>query len=1222
MRADREIRANRAGSGEDAKCTWRLPASLGRYTLRRHLGHGGMGEVFEAVDERSGRRVAIKTLLTAASIRRLKDEFRTVADLRHVNLAAMYELACVDGVWFIAMELVDGQPFGLRMALTSGTALELAQLRILLRQLATGLAYLHGHGLVHGDIKPANVLVTNEGRVAILDFGLTRTAGVDPSGAPTGFTPAYSAPELLTTDLCSCASDMYSVGRMLSDLLGPHAQASRGGVHDLVRLCEALLSSVPTERPTAQQMLEWLDRHSRLEPATTVAFVGRKDELSELARWWERCLSGATVCAVLIGDSGIGKTTLVEAFIERARQLTPEVLVLGGRCHERESIPFRGFDRLVDLLTPLLVRDDAVDDDARAALREVAPLFPSVRQALGDVDSDCAWESDPLETRRRAFSGLRQCLNALGARRPLLLWLDDLHWADADSWALLAGILEGPDLPRCLMLLTHRSDPRLTAPLEAWMQRAVTSPHLQIERLAIGPLPKVDADCLARAAGWTEEASQLAVEASGGNPFLLERIIERGPSDARQPEELLRRSILDQESEISPDALRLLTHLALAGQPLKLETAMRAAALARSADDILSTLLSLRLVRHAVVAGGDWLELRHDRFREQILSGLTSEEKQAAHLRLARAMEADACDGAAVACHYAEGLDTRRASRLAEQASRQLAESFAFAQAADLLIKALEWDGTDPRRARSLRLQQAEAFANAGNGPAAAQALLLAAEMTDGLNAIDLRRRAAEQFLGSGHLAEGNALIRPLCCDHGIPYPRQGRQPLMRNLLMLAWLRCRSTRLRVGGGRPVSANDSLRIELCWTAAKGLMAFDPTRGLYFLLRGLLVALRTENTNQAARFMALLAGTFLVPGPAWLARWGERLLAQAEQAAAELRDPHVRALVLICRGHALLQEGHWQETVAACDEGDEIARTRCIGVDWERTVSSMGTLRALEELGRFREIGRRTQLALPDVRRRSDAYAETTNLLYLAIALIAAGEVPEARRIALELRAQWSGKSRLHVQYFYALRIELHCDLAERKPEVGLGKLNELWPMLRRSGFLYSPLVRTDAFCLRGRLALATAQRLGAAASIDEVDRAIQILEALSRPSASARAALLRAGRARLLGQTEEIVPAVKAAARGFEGTGSRALVLACEYCLAQENPSTEEGASGERSLQLLANLGVLDPCVWLRVELPVLADSSPRLVEKDDTRPETKVRLGSRLLPWVQTHLDV
>ncbi|HMA92833.1 MAG TPA: AAA family ATPase, partial [Polyangiaceae bacterium] len=826
---------------------------------------------------------------------------------------------------------------------------------------------------------------------------------------------------------------------------------------------------------------------------------------------------------------------------------------------------------------------------ARAALSEVAPLFPSVRQALGDAGSADHWERDPLETRRRAFCGLRRCLNALGARRPLLLWLEDLHWADADSWALLAGLFEGPELPRCLMLLTHRSDPRLTASLEAWMQGAAGTPQLRIERLGIGPLPRSDANRLVRSAGWTEEASRLAVDASGGNPFLLEQIIERGPSNATQPEELLRRLVVDQQSEIAPDAWRLLSHLALAGQPLKLETAMRAAVLARAANDVLSTLLSLRLVRHAVIAGEDWLELRHDRFREQIVAGLSPADKQAAHLRLAKAMEADACDGAAVACHYAAGLDTQRASRLAEQASKQLAESFAFAQAADLLVKALEWDGTDPRRARSLRLQQAEAFANAGNGPAAARTLLEAAKMTDGLLAIDLRRRAAEQFLGSGHLAEGNALIRPLCRDHGISYPREGREPIVRSLLVLLWLRCRGTRLRVSRRRPASANDALSIELCWTAAKGLMAFDTVRGLYFLLRGLLVALRTDDRNQSARFMALLAGTFLVPGPGWLARWGERLLAQAERTAAELHDPHLRALVLICRGHAFLQDGSWQATLDACDEGDETARTRCIGADWERTVSAMGSLRALEELGRFREIARRTQLALPEVRRRSDAYAEATNLLYLAIALLARGELTEARRIALELRAQWPSKSRLHIQHFYAVRVELHCDLAEGRPEIGLRKLYDLWPALSRSGFLYSPLVRADAFCLRGRLALAAMPRADApVTNARELERAIHILEGISQPSALARASLLRAGRAKVLGNGSDVAAALQAAALGFQRTESRALLLASEYCLASEGDASSEGAAArERILQVLANLGVLDPRVWFRIELPAL-----------------------------------
>jgi serine/threonine protein kinase len=167
-----------------------------RFELRRLVGEGGMGLVYEAYDRERDLVVALKTLRAVEpnALYRLKTEFRARADLDHRNLVRLGELHHARGHWFFTMELVDGVSFldHVRdpLAVSLGVAAEPGaepplpgtfhdeRLRDGLRQLALGLEALHRAGKVHRDLKPSNVLVTRKGRVVVLDFGLMRDAVV------------------------------------------------------------------------------------------------------------------------------------------------------------------------------------------------------------------------------------------------------------------------------------------------------------------------------------------------------------------------------------------------------------------------------------------------------------------------------------------------------------------------------------------------------------------------------------------------------------------------------------------------------------------------------------------------------------------------------------------------------------------------------------------------------------------------------------------------------------------------------------------------------------------------------------------------------------------------------------------------------------------------------------------------------------------------------------
>jgi len=224
--------------------------TLSHYTILAEIGHGGMGAVYRAVDSRLGREVALKILAPGPQDdpereRRLRQEAQAAASLTHPAISVVYEIDQAEGYTFIAMELIRGEPLAAligRGPLPPARAIELAL------EVAEGLAEAHARGIVHRDLKPSNVMVTESGRVKIIDFGLAKlTSGSDPldSGAvtpPRGQTDpgriigtaAYMSPEQVRGGKVDPRSDIFSFGVLLHEMLtGVRAFQRETGVESL-----------------------------------------------------------------------------------------------------------------------------------------------------------------------------------------------------------------------------------------------------------------------------------------------------------------------------------------------------------------------------------------------------------------------------------------------------------------------------------------------------------------------------------------------------------------------------------------------------------------------------------------------------------------------------------------------------------------------------------------------------------------------------------------------------------------------------------------------------------------------------------------------------------------------------------------------------------------------------------------------------------------------------
>ncbi|HEV7676831.1 MAG TPA: serine/threonine-protein kinase, partial [Candidatus Angelobacter sp.] len=198
--------------------------TVGRYEITGELGRGAMGVVYKALDPTIGRTVALKTMrldvhgLDAQEmVRRFQNEARAAGVLNHPNIVTIYDAGQQDGIFYIAMEFIEGTT--LHELLAEKRVLATDEVLQLTRQICRGLDYAHSNGIVHRDIKPANIMITGNGTVKIMDFGIAKSGGqVTNTGQVLG-TPNYMAPEQVKGRQLDGRSDLFSLGVILYEML-------------------------------------------------------------------------------------------------------------------------------------------------------------------------------------------------------------------------------------------------------------------------------------------------------------------------------------------------------------------------------------------------------------------------------------------------------------------------------------------------------------------------------------------------------------------------------------------------------------------------------------------------------------------------------------------------------------------------------------------------------------------------------------------------------------------------------------------------------------------------------------------------------------------------------------------------------------------------------------------------------------------------------------------
>ena len=453
----------------------------------------------------------------------------------------------------------------------------------------------------------------------------------------------------------------------------------------------------------------------------------------------------------------------------RSAERPDSVIVLRGRCYEREQVPYQGIDSLIDDACRLLRGLDRVTVESvlplhLAALVRLFPNLESVPAIAEQSGHDRFGGADERETRRRAFGALRELLARIADRRTLIVHIDDLQWGDLDTAGLLRDVLRPPDAPIMLLILAYRSEDQERSPCLAVLAK---EPIGAETRLHLGPLSPDAAEALMRellpSAQSTVDVRRLVTEA-GGNPFLLQEVARfaelqaAGESSASLDVHNALRSRVDRLPLLT---LELLQTVAVAGHPLTEEVARRAAAPGRSAEEAWDQLVAEHFVRFSGAPEARLVETLHDRVREVVVASMTEQRKRACQRSLATALEqAGGADPEVLARHHESAGNSEKALEFTVAAADQATKALAFDRAARLLQQAVAFARGDHAKRQALLRDLGEALGNAGRCVDAAQVFREAADSAEPKDRIALRRRAADQLLFAGRINEAREFIR------------------------------------------------------------------------------------------------------------------------------------------------------------------------------------------------------------------------------------------------------------------------------------------------------------------------------------------------------------------------------------------------------------------------------------------------------------------------------
>jgi hypothetical protein len=832
---------------------------------------------------------------------------------------------------------------------------------------------------------------------------------------------------------------------------------------------------------------------------------------------------------------------------------------------------------------------------------ELVRLFPALREAISAVSPVVAVtrrDVSAVEQRRLAFSALLRLLSNLARRRFLVVFADDLQWADEDSRQLLRYLLQSSASLAALMIVSYRDD----EPEALTFARNATSlaEREAPQEILVEPLrPEESRAMLEDALGQKHPIARVPLGAGDGAPFLLNLLVEEArwmrSGDAPQfsvqdIDSLLARRI----GRLKPEPRRFMAMLTVAVQPMRREWIHRALGMSAAASSDVEDLLRLRRMLRTV--GRDCLEPFHDRLRSAFHATLTEHEIAELHAALVAALETVG-DPELLAYHCLKAGFKERALQCSWLAARKCAGAFAFDRAVAHYRQVLLLGTSEEGRVLA---ELAEVLVDAGKGLEAAQCYLRAAFLLPERR-LDLRMLAGQQLAQSGEVEAGRELLREILLASRVSVPR-GRVTL--TLALLAKRIGLRKRIR-GPITPVreSDPDELRLlDALWSLSSSLALVDTIGAAYYEALFLGYAIERGDSRSLARALSLEAIYSSIEGDAAKTRV-DRLIAALESACDRAGELDTRALLDMAKSIVAWMAGDFIDCLRFATSAEALLARHGRGLAFE-----FGTIRAFSLascvwLGKFAEHAERFQMLCADARHRSDVQTET-NLVLLAHAHVHWLVRDEADIAAAEVDSvleRWPLSRGLTLQHLWALFSRVEIALYRGQIETARTLLEGRWASILRSGHMRIAPIRIWFRQLRIRTQLASAKsEPNELRAKRERERARRELDRLGRevlPLGRALAALSRGMLQVLEGNDDAAWLAFDEALGAFETQEMRLFACASRWARHSVEPAGD-ASEGLQVQSAMRALGVVAPIRILRLLVPVVA-SPAEVLSVDD-----------------------
>jgi eukaryotic-like serine/threonine-protein kinase len=981
-----------------------------RYQLSGLIGEGGMGSVYRALDRLTGKMVALKRVNvepvtfsdSGASFRlALALEFKTLASLRHPNIISVLDYGFDDDQQpFFTMDLLENSQTILEAGQGKPPRFQLS----LLIQMIQALAYLHRRGILHRDLKPDNVQVVN-GQIKLVDFGLSlarEQINLDDENHEIAGTLFYMAPELLQNAPPSESTDLYAAGVIAYEMLGGSHPFYMGDVSHFIadtlnmpadvksldideRLAAALermLAKKPSDRFHSADEIISLYSQSVGEalPAETAAtresflqaarFVGRESELDQLNGALNRITAPRSTTDLTLnregstwlvaGESGVGKSRLMDEL--RTLALVNGAQVVRGQAVSEGSSPYQIWSEAIQwlalqtLLSPL-------------EARVLKTIIPEIEDLVGYPVTD-ALNLDPQATQDRLMTVIEQIFRR--QRQPMVVLLEDIHWAGDESLTLLRRLLRYvPSLP-LLIIASYRDDeyPQMAQQLPGMNT-------LKLERLSAEQIAALSESMLG-AAGRQKRVVDLLQRETEGNVFFMVEVVRALAEEVGQLDQIgkttlpkqvfaggIERVIRRRLDRVPQTARPLLGLAAVAGRQLDLKLT-QALAPGINVDNWLAGCSNAAVLE---VQDGNW-RFSHDKLREVILNDMQADTRRVFHKQVAATTELCYPDDkeyvAALAYHWGEAGESRKRIYYTALAGERALRSGAYREALNYLLETLANPGQfSPERLAAIELQIGEVYYAVG----------------------DLHQSLE-------HLTRVPALLgKPLPSTTGAAVRGVLRQVLQQ---IRHWIKS-----------PVP--DQPRDERLSNLA---LAYERAAQIYVLTNKSIMSVYTSlsmlNMAQQAEPSPELARAYVnvgfimgvIPKPNWADAYHQR----AWEVAQDVQNPSALAWVLEIRSMYRIGVCRWDEAYESLTRAMEI--TEQIG-DLRKRDECRGLRTVIDHhQGRFQRDRETSDIIYASAGARGDDYITVTTLLRKAegvLRLGAEGYIAEAGEILQEVRS---------------------------------------------------------------------------------------------------------------------------------------------------------------------------------------------------------------------------